>query len=170
MSEDKEVEAFRAHYCSHGAELVFPKKKSYRNLLYRAICKCGFTCEAYGKETTNNQMMGHIKTMMTLASLGYMKSTPSEDELLTEEEIKVACKNNKHISGLVSMADIYSSLKAQIAKLKDKGYVQLAKDQTPPELNNELFSISFNSGYKAGQQDMLSVDSEGCAYKRVKVK
>ena len=53
------------HYSTHNAERVEPCihppfRYAY---LYRSICICGFSCEAYGKVLTNNQMAGHIKTM-----------------------------------------------------------------------------------------------------------
>ena len=58
------------HYNKHGAERVYPKQQYGRLYLQRAICKCGFHCEAYGQDRTDNQMQGHIKTMLWLANKG----------------------------------------------------------------------------------------------------
>ena len=62
------------HYCMHWGEMVFPKKKFGRRLLYRAVCRCGFSCEAYGRTLTDNQMQGHIKTMAWLEEHNQLKS------------------------------------------------------------------------------------------------
>lgn len=38
-------------------------KAGRRKYLYRATCSCGFWCEAYGKDRTQDQFEGHVKTM-----------------------------------------------------------------------------------------------------------
>ena len=55
------------HYAMRRAGRVHPLKSYRGHCLYRDTCRCGFTCEAYGRQLTENQMAGHIKTMQYLA-------------------------------------------------------------------------------------------------------
>ena len=50
--------------------------------------------------------------------------------------------------------------------LTSLGYVKLAEQKLPPY---EGSYDDLKECYEEAQQDMLSVDSEGCAYRRVKV-
>jgi hypothetical protein len=53
-----------------------------------------------------------------------------------------------------------------LLELKFLGYVKLAEQKLPPY---EGSYDDLKECYEEAQQDMLSVDSEGCAYRRVKV-
>lgn len=58
--------AFHEH-CQRGyVHQVNPKDVYRRTALYEAMCKCGFTCKAYGKRIVESQLQGHIKTMIFL--------------------------------------------------------------------------------------------------------
>jgi hypothetical protein len=107
------------------------------------------------------------------------------DELLTEEEIQVIKDSvldelkawfEEHRDwgewGWNTKRDsLYAEAicKAQIAKLKAmgwlspgqlkaEGWVELAKDQSLPKINSGLFSIPFNSGYKAALLDVVNTN------------
>lgn len=79
-------------------------------------------------------------------------------------------------SNLSFNSDDYSEMLCQAEvdtifnKLASLGYVKLADSQTPPKFSFSEEPPNMRFGYQKAQSDMLSVDSEGCKWVRVRVK
>jgi len=96
----------------------------------------------------------------------------TEDKQAIEAIAKALAKEWNHED--LGEATIKDNARELLQTLASLGYVKLAEQKLPENETIIIQDASFDSflqrGYKIAQQDMLSVDSEGCAYRRVKVK